>query len=134
MRVIEVVAAVINRENGQILACRRAPGRTSAGLWEFPGGKVERSEDPREALIREIREELDTKIRIGLLVTRTTTRVGELQIDLACYRVEFDGVEPKESADHDELQWMFPSDLHHLDWALPDLPAVQLLAEDQPRP
>ena len=58
MRRITVVGAVIVRD-GHILAARRGPKMSLAGLWEFPGGKVEPGEDPREALAREIREELD---------------------------------------------------------------------------
>lgn len=134
MQVIEVVAAVICRRNGQILACRRAPGRASAGLWEFPGGKVERGEDPRAALVREIHEELRADLRVGDLLTRSTTRVDDVQIDLACYRAGFDSDEPRDSTDHDVLRWISPSELHDLDWALPDLPAVQVLMQDQSRP
>lgn len=134
MQVIEVVAAVITRGDGQVLACRRAPGRPSAGLWEFPGGKVEPNEDPRDALVREISEELHLEVRLGQLVTRETTRVGDVLIDLACYRARSDDVWPLESTDHDELRWIAPTELSRLDWALPDLPAVRVLADGQPKP
>ncbi|ROS72173.1 8-oxo-dGTP diphosphatase [Curtobacterium sp. PhB130] len=131
MQVIEVVAAVITRDDGEILACRRAPGRASAGLWEFPGGKVERGEHPRDALAREIREELQTEARIGGLVTRESTRVDSLLIDLACYRARIDSAGSLRSTDHDELRWVAASELVRLDWALPDLPAVRVLTDDQ---
>lgn len=134
MQVVEVVAAVITRQNGEILACRRAAGRPSAGLWEFPGGKVERGEDPREALVREIREELGAKIAIGELVVRNTTEVNGVRIDLACYRSALDGDGPAESTDHDRMRWLSPADLHQLEWALPDLPAVRVVAAAQSRP
>lgn len=134
MQVIEVVAAVISRADSQILACRRAPGRASAGLWEFPGGKVEEGEDPRQALGREIREELGARLLIGDLLLRCTTRVDNVMVDLACYSAHFNGRESRQSTDHDEIRWLFRSELHELDWALPDLPAVQLLTNAQPSP
>lgn len=131
---VEVVAAVAVRRDGTILACRRAAGRRSAGLWEFPGGKVEHGERASDALKREIREELGVEAEIGDLITRDVTLVGELMIDLACYRVSFTTSEPTDSTDHDALRWLTPADLSTLDWALPDRPAVSLLRATQPRP
>lgn len=133
MQVIEVVAAVISRGDGRILACRRGPGRAAAGLWEFPGGKVERGEDQKDALAREIREELQAGLLVGDLLTRNTTRVDDIQVDLACYRAVFSGDAPRESSDHDQMRWCSPAELCQLDWALPDVPAVELLT-DQSRP
>ncbi|WP_420364277.1 (deoxy)nucleoside triphosphate pyrophosphohydrolase [Curtobacterium sp. L3-7] len=131
---IEVVAAVLTRDDGSVFVCRRSPGRASAGFWEFPGGKVERGEEPRDALARELREELDIESQIGALITRDTTAVGSAQIDLACYRVAFDSEGPKRSTDHDELRWMTPSELHLLRWAPPDLPAARIVSAGQPSP
>ncbi|MFJ7286696.1 (deoxy)nucleoside triphosphate pyrophosphohydrolase [Curtobacterium sp. NPDC098951] len=134
MDTVEVVAAVAVRQDGTILACRRAAGRASAGLWEFPGGKVEHGERASDALRREIREELGVAAEVGDLITRDVTVVGDLMIDLTCYRVSFTTAEPSGSTDHDALQWLTPADLSTLDWALPDRPAVNLLRVDQPRP
>ena len=63
---------------GKVLRCRRALGKASAGLWEFPGGKVEAAETPEQALVREIQEELGVPILIGDLVLRAShrSRVG----------------------------------------------------------
>jgi len=131
---IEVVAAVAVRGDGTILACRRAAGRASAGLWEFPGGKVEHGESASDALEREIREELGVEGVVGDLVTRDVTLVGGVMIDLACYRMSFTTAEPSGSTDHDALRWVTPAELSTLNWAPPDLPAVSLLRGDQPRP
>lgn len=131
---LRVVAAVIRRGD-EILACRRRPGISSAGLWEFPGGKVEQGETPEAALAREIREELGIDIRVGALVDRSTTALasGRL-IDLACYDARAE-TPPMQSLDHDELRWLLPQDLGSLSWAAPDLAAVAILsAPPRPRP
>ena len=65
-KTINVVAAVI-RQNGRIFATQRGYGNYK-GWWEFPGGKIERGETPQAALVREIKEELDTEIEVGNLI------------------------------------------------------------------
>lgn len=121
------MAAVFYRA-GQVLACKRAPGKSAAGKWEFPGGKIEDDETPEHALAREIREELGISISVGDLVDRTVTPVGDLDIDLACYLVS--SVEqPTRSVDHDELRWVPVQALPSLDWATPDVPAVAILSD-----
>jgi len=68
--VLVVAVALLNRD-GKVLIARRAPGRPLAGLWEFPGGKVEAGEEPETALIREILEELGIEIARADLVPFT---------------------------------------------------------------
>ena len=58
-----MVAAVISDDEGRVLACRRAPHKSLAGLWEFPGGKVEQGESTHDALCRELREEIGIEVR-----------------------------------------------------------------------
>ncbi|MGN0100133.1 (deoxy)nucleoside triphosphate pyrophosphohydrolase [Dietzia sp. CH92] len=122
---IEVVAAVFVR-GGEVLACRRAPGKSAPGKWEFPGGKIDDNETPEAALVREVREELGISVSVGALVDRTVTPVGDLDIDLACYLVT-SAEAPARSSDHDELRWLPRHSLASLDWAAPDLPAVAVL-------
>lgn len=129
---IEVVAAVFYRD-GKVLACKRAPGKSASGKWEFPGGKIDDDETPEFALIREIREELGISISVDGLVDRTVTQVGDLDIDLACYLVSFSEV-PSHSTDHDELRWLPVDDLSALDWAAPDLPSVAVLSSPTYKP
>lgn len=127
MKPIPVVAAVL-RDGGRVLACRRAPGRDAAGQWEFPGGKVEPDEEPEAALVREVREELGVRIRVGALLDRTVTvRADGRAIDLACYDCTLDGPAPVSSTDHDALRWLSPAELTPLGWAEADRPAVRVL-------
>jgi 8-oxo-dGTP diphosphatase len=125
--VIEVVAAVIEH-TGRILACRRRPGKSAAGKWEFPGGKIEPGETPPQALVREIEEELGIAIDVTRHLNTAETRVGEQTIRLICLRASLVGAAPTHSTDHDQLLWLLPAELSQLDWAEPDLPAVALLS------
>lgn len=123
---LQVVAAAIC-DGDLVLACRRAPGKAAAGQWEFPGGKVEDREDPVSALHRELLEELNIEVRIGGLLNRTRTQVGEVVIDLATYDAALADRRPMKSTDHDELRWFEIEELAELNWAAPDLPAVGAL-------
>jgi 8-oxo-dGTP diphosphatase len=124
---LEVVAAVFVRGDS-VLGCRRSPGRSAAGQWEFPGGKVEPGEDPKVALRREVSEELGLDVTVGELLDRSSTVVGELVIDLSCYKVTLVTGEPITSTDHDVMIWINCSDVLDIDWAKPDLPMVRKIA------
>ncbi|UYG17585.1 (deoxy)nucleoside triphosphate pyrophosphohydrolase [Brachybacterium huguangmaarense] len=121
---LRVVGAVIRRD-GLVLCARRAATTTSAGLWEFPGGKIEPGETPEAALVREIREELGVGISVHGLVSRHVTPLGARRIDLACYWAALTGTPPVASTDHDTLRWLEPSALGGMRWAPPDVPIVE---------
>lgn len=74
---IRVVAAIIEQD-GRVLICQRQPGRIFAGKWEFPGGKMRPSEMPRQALDRELREELGASPKIGELAQIVRHRYAEM--------------------------------------------------------
>lgn len=124
--VLHVVAAVI-RADGRILVCRRRPEKPAGGLWEFPGGKVEKGESPEDALRREIAEELAVDIRVLGCLSTNDTLVDDLIIRLSCYRATLQGARPTSSTDHDQLKWVLVDEMRQLDWAEPDLPAVGVL-------
>jgi 8-oxo-dGTP diphosphatase len=128
VRTLEVVAAVF-RQGDKVLACRRATGRTSAGLWEFPGGKVEVGENPRGALSREIQEELAVEVVVGDLLDQSLTPIGDLTINLACFEISSFSRPLEVSTDHDELRWVTAIEARALPWAAPDLPMVGRLPE-----
>ncbi|WP_370290609.1 M15 family metallopeptidase [Nocardioides sp.] len=125
---IPVVAAAIERD-GRVLCVRRAPGGETGGLWELPGGKVERGEDPRAALQREIAEELGCRIAVHAEVATTAHAYTFGTIELTTYRCTLTEGEPR-LREHDDARWVASSELlEHADltWAPADVPAVRLL-------
>jgi 8-oxo-dGTP diphosphatase len=71
MRLVLVAAAALVDVDGRVLIAQRPPGKTLAGLWEFPGGKVESGETPEASLIRELREELGIEVKEACLAPLT---------------------------------------------------------------
>lgn len=124
----KVVGAVI-LDSGRVLAAQRGPGKALAGLWEFPGGKIEPGESPSNALAREIEEELGCRVEVGDHVTTTTHEYEFGTIELATYYATLIGGTPTAS-EHSELRWVRFEDLQSLDWAPADLPAVATIVRD----
>ncbi len=113
---------------GRVLAARRSAERLRGGLWEFPGGKVEYREDPREALARELEEEFGCQARVGEYVASASHAYADIDIVLDAYIVEL--VSPlRRLSDHDALAWMEPEGLSHLEFAPADLPILAVLKE-----
>ena len=103
MKQIHVVAGVIRDARGRILLARRTLGRDLAGLWEFPGGKVEPGESPEDALVRELREELGIEASVGEALLRVPQQYPDKRLVLDVRRVAFRGV-PK-GLDGQALAW-----------------------------
>ncbi|QLD11662.1 (deoxy)nucleoside triphosphate pyrophosphohydrolase [Microbacterium oleivorans] len=131
MRKVLLVAAAVIFDGDRVLACRRSPDKAAGGQWEFPGGKVEAGEVPEEAVRREICEELATDIRVVGELTTADTEVGEVTIRLICLRAQLMSDPPLSSTDHDRMVWIPVEELGSLDWAMPDLPAVEMLMSER---
>ena len=130
MKQIEVVAAVII-ENGRLFATQRGYGDFK-DYWEFPGGKIEPGETPEEALRREIREELDTTVEVGALLTTVEYDYPQFHLILHCFRcrVAEGSLTLKE---HEAALWIELARLRDLDWLPADLqlvPILERLAEE----
>ena len=125
----EVVCGVISNGENKYLACRRGAGRHLAGLWEFPGGKVEEGEDTKSALVRELKEELGIVVtvreRLNSVVEWTD---GEIEIRLAGYFCEISEGDPV-ALEHVEIRWCEISEMRELRWAEADLPMVSEISK-----
>ena len=118
---ITVVAAIIQDAAGNYLCCKRGAWKQSPNKWEFPGGKPEIGESLEQAIVREIKEELNTGIRVVRQFDRSTT--GD--IELVSFVCELQSEKPQFSTDHSEKRWVPENELSKLDWAEPDRPALK---------
>lgn len=124
---VNVVGAVIVH-GGLILAARRGHQSRLPGLWEFPGGKIEAGETARQALEREIREELDCEVEVGEELTTTTHAYDFGDIQLTTFWCELRAGIPR-LTEHSEVRWIKGAELNSIDWAPADIPAVRLIVE-----
>ncbi|EYF01436.1 8-oxo-dGTP diphosphatase MutT [Chondromyces apiculatus] len=107
-----MVAAGILIEHGRVLLTQRKKGAHLEGAWEFPGGKVEPSEDPRDALVRELREEVGIEAAVGDVVEVTFHRYPAKAVLLLFYRVERRAGSPEPAAlDVADVRWAAHEDL-----------------------
>ena len=127
MKIIKVVAAVICdsfSEKNRIFATARGYGEFK-GQWEFPGGKVEDNETPQQALIREIKEELETQINVGELIGTIEYDYQTFHLSMDCFWCEVIEGELK-LIEAESARWLTKDMLYDVQW----LPAdITLLAE-----
>jgi 8-oxo-dGTP diphosphatase len=110
---------------GRLLAAERTSPPALAGLWEFPGGKVEAGETDEEALARECREELGVVVAVGRLLGEVPIPVGTLRV----YRCTVLAGTPQ-AREHARLRWLAPPELFDVPWIPVDLALVRQLAAD----
>jgi 8-oxo-dGTP diphosphatase len=132
--VLLVVAAALVDPDGRVLIAQRPEGKSMAGLWEFPGGKIETSETPEAALIRELREELGIAVKEPCLApfTFASHSYGGFHLLMPLYICRrWDG-EPKPLS-HAALKWIRPRELmRDADkWPMPeaDLPLLPMMRD-----
>ena len=124
---IVVAAALVDRE-GRILLQQRAPHRSMAGLWEFPGGKVEDGETPEAALIRELKEELGIDTDAACLAPATFASqpvAGEHMLLLLYTCRKWRGI--PQALDASGLTWVRPQEMFGLPMPPADIPLIGLL-------
>jgi len=127
-----VTAAVVER-GGKVLVARRKKGLIAAGLWEFPGGKLEDGEDPRRGLERELGEELGVRAKAGELVCTVPFEGPAASFELVVFRAELLSDDFRLS-DHDAIVWLEPAQMEEDTFSRPDRPVVRLLAGREGRP
>lgn len=122
--VVEVVAAVIERE-GRILIARRPAASHMGGLWEFPGGKRRPDESAAAALVREIREELDAAVAVGELLETVEWAYPEKTVRLSFFRCALRG--DARAAEGQEIAWVRPAELRDYQFPPADAGLVERL-------
>lgn len=126
MKSINVVAAIIN-DGESFFATQRGYGEFK-DWWEFPGGKIETGEKPEEALVREIKEELDTEIVVNELLHTVEYDYPEFHLTMHCYfcKVIFGELELKE---HEAAKWLKRDELDSVQWLPADKEIIELLKD-----
>ena len=123
---IVVVAAALFDRDGRVLIAQRPRGKPLAGRWEFPGGKVDAGESERQALARELREELGIEVLAARPFMRLTHAYAERDVALSLWIVERFSGEPR-SLDAQALKWVAPERLGSEDILEADQPFIEAL-------
>ena len=124
MKTIQVVAAVIFHE-GKMYATQRGYGDYK-DWWEFPGGKVEPGETPEDAIVREIREELDTVITVERFLTTVEHDYPEFHLSMDCYWAKIESGRLT-LLEHEAAKWLPLDDLWQVRWLPADVKVVEAI-------
>lgn len=126
MKTIRVVAAVI-RDEDKIFATAKGYGEFKGG-WEFPGGKIEPGETPQEALVREIREELDTEICVGELIDTIEYDYPKFHLSMDCFwcSIVQGELTLKEA---EAARWLGVDELDSVEWLPADVTLIEKVKE-----
>lgn len=122
LRHVHVACAIIERD-GLVLATRRSAKMTLPFKWEFPGGKLEAGESPRECLHRELHEELGVAVTVAGDLPTVTHNYPDFTCTLYPFVCALSTGELV-LHEHDQLAWLPPAQLHTLDWLAADLPVL----------
>lgn len=121
---IEVVAAII-QDGNRIFATQRGYGEFKDG-WEFPGGKIETNETPQEALVREIKEELDTEIEVGELLHTVEFDYPKFHLTMHCFMCTIKSGDLV-LREHEAAKWLTKESLDSIEWLPADLEVIGMI-------
>ena len=130
MKTIRVVAAIIRAKNQKeepiIFATQRGYGDLKGG-WEFPGGKIEEGETPQEALIREIKEELETEISVGELIDTIEYDYPTFHLSMDCFWAEIVSGDLT-LTEHEAAKWLSKDELESVEWLPADITLIEKIS------
>ena len=127
MKTIRVVAAVI-KDGDKIFATERGYGDLKGG-WEFPGGKIEEGETPQEALIREIKEELDVDIEVHELIGTVEYDYPKFHLSMDCFWCEIIKGELV-LKEHQAARWLTKENINDVEWLPADIELVNKILSE----
>ena len=119
MKTIKVVAAII-KDGDRVFSTQRGYGEYKDG-WEFPGGKVEPGETPQEALVREIKEELNADIIVGDLLTTVEHDYPNFHLSMDCFWAELAPDSDMKLLEHEAAKWLSIDELDTVNWLPADV-------------
>lgn len=125
---LRVVAAIIENRSGEYLIAERPPGKPAAGLWEFPGGKVEPGEDDRRALLRELDEELGIDLARETFTPFSTAQSGGIALHF--YRIRLSGDIAPRGREGQRWRWVARGKLREYPFPAANTAVVDLLTPD----
>ncbi|ESQ85958.1 NTP pyrophosphohydrolase [Asticcacaulis sp. AC466] len=130
MKTVLVVAAALVDSDGRVLIAQRPDGKQLAGLWEFPGGKVEPGETPENALIRELEEELGIVVKTACLApfVFASHTYDDFHLLMPLYLIRRWEGEP-EAKEHKAIKWVRPNDMRAYPMPPADDPLVAWLCD-----
>lgn len=128
-KIIKVVGvAIIDQDKNKVLAGKRNADRLVGGMWEFPGGKIEKGETPQEAAKRELKEEFHDEVQIGPQLGETVSYeydFGIVKLTVFFAKLLTDNFD---LVAHSEVEWLSADEVQKLNWAPADAPLVKELA------
>ena len=127
MKTVRVVAALI-RDGNRIFATQRGHGDYKDG-WEFPGGKIEPGETPQEALVRELKEELDITTIVGGLIDTVEYDYPEFHLSMDCFWCTIADGEPV-LKEHEAARWLTREELDSVEWLPADVKLVEKIIKE----
>jgi len=130
-KVLDVAAGVLADSCGHILVAQRPLGKSMAGYWEFPGGKLQPGETPLEALVRELREELGIDVGVARHVLRSTHSYPDVDVHLHVWKVLTWAGKPA-GQEGQALQWLPAAELLEKGLLPADAPVVDALLANSP--
>ncbi len=125
-KIVKVVAAVIKKDN-KIYATQRGYGEFKGG-WEFPGGKIEENETSQEALIREIKEELETVIKVNDLIDTIEYDYPNFHLSMDCFWCEIVSGNLV-LVEAEDAKWLSKEELYSVEWLPADLGLIEKIKD-----